>query len=121
MSERRRYLPAEAYRFLVLAALDHRRGAPLSKGQIAWETRANHYMVTRVLADLDANGHVEVTEAPDGAYQIHATEAGRRFLHENAAYARSAFAERVAMHFRYGRAPAWLASIGAVPGAGARE
>jgi predicted transcriptional regulator len=103
---KRRYLPGEAYRFLVLAALEHRRGVPATKGEIAWETRANHYMLTRVLRELRDAGHLAIEQAGDG-YAIRLTPEGQRFLDDHRAYAAATFRAALAEHFRYGAPPAW--------------
>lgn len=110
---KRKYLPAEAYRFLALAALAHRRGAGMSKGDLAWEIRANHYMATRVLRELVAQGLARVDAGEGGGYSIAATDAGAKLLDANRAYFLATFGAALAEHFRYGRAPAWAVEAGA--------
>lgn len=110
MSERRKYLPAEAYRFLALAALAHADG-PLTKGALAWETRANHYMATRVLRELDEEKLVEAKRRDDGGFDVVITSQGRAFFEEHAPHARRAFRATLVEHFRYGRPPVWAAAL----------
>lgn len=107
----RKYVPAEAYRFLALVALESRRGAPASKGELAWETRANHYMITRVLRELAAEGFVRVDAAAAGGYEVRLTESGADHAAKGREYARRTFRALLSEHFRYGRAPAWVASL----------
>lgn len=104
--EKRKYLPAEAYRFLVLAALAWRRGQPASKGELAWETRANHYMMTRVLRELAADGLVRAERAPEG-WALALTQEGEAFHARHRAYFEATFTRQLAEHYRYGRPPPW--------------
>jgi DNA-binding transcriptional regulator YhcF (GntR family) len=103
---RRKWLPSEAYRWLVLAALSARGERAASKRELAWETRANHYMITRVLAELQKAGLVEIEAAADG-YAVHATGRGRAFADEHREYMVTTFGAVLEAHFRYGTKPEW--------------
>lgn len=105
---KRKYVPAEAYRYMALLALHHRRGRPATKGELARELRANHYMLTRVLQALVDDGLARVDAARDGAHAVTLTDAGTRYLAEHGASLGQLFADAVATHYRYGRVPAWL-------------
>lgn len=108
---KRKYLPSEAYRFLVLSALAHRRGGYASKGELAWETRANHYMITRVLRELSTEGLIRVSPAGSGAYDIAITREGEALHARTREALATVFAARLAEHFRYGSAPPWAAFV----------
>lgn len=107
---RRRYVPAEAYRFMVLAALAHRAPRPASKGDLAWETRANHYMLTRVLAELVSTGDIVVASGP-AQHRITLTDHGHEFLARHRTYFARTFGQHLAAHFRYGAPPAWVVAF----------
>jgi len=102
-----RRLAGPAYRLLVLFALRH-AGGPLSKGELAWQVRANHPTITRVLKDLHDGRLVRVEPRGDGGYAILATQEGLRFAEQHARTLQDLFAPQVAEHFRYGPRPAWL-------------
>lgn len=104
----RKYVPREAYELLALMALAYRRGSPASKGELARELRANHYMITRTLASLVEAGRVNVEERADGAHEITLTEAGQAFLEEHGDSLMLAFEDRIARHYAFGRAPPWV-------------
>ena len=103
----RKRVPAEAYRFLALAFLGSRGDAGATKGDLAWETRANHAMATRVLAELSRAGHVAIDGSASG-YRIRVTPAGRSFLDAHLEYGRVTFSGTLEAHFRFGRRPTWL-------------
>lgn len=107
MSEpaKRKWLPTEAYRLLVLVALVHAR-APVSKARLAREVRANHYVITKVLAELVAAGHVTVEPSRDG-YAIELTDDGVAFQVAHVKSLRALYGDQLSAHFRYGRRPAW--------------
>ncbi|MGQ0534954.1 MAG: hypothetical protein ACT4PT_02655 [Methanobacteriota archaeon] len=105
-AEKRRYVPAEGYRYMVLAALDART-TPMSKGDLSWEVRANHYMLTRVLTELSGADHVRITPVEGGGYAVSVTDAGRAFLAANRPYFEVTFREALSRHFQYGTAPRW--------------
>lgn len=102
-----RRLAAPAYRLLVLLALRH-AGGPLSKGELAWQVRANHPTITRVLGALHGDGLVRVEGRGDGSYAIHATQRGLEFLARHQGALAGLFGAPVEAHFRYGRRPPWL-------------
>ncbi len=104
--ERRKWLPAEAYRFLVLLALLAREGQPATKRELAWETRANHYMITRVLGDLQREGLVRLSQEAT-SWEIRATPEGGAFAARHEEYILRTFGAVLGEHFRYGRSPAW--------------
>ena len=107
MSEapKRKWLPSEANRLLVLAALVH-AGAPCSKAQLAREVRANHYVITKVLDELQAAAHIEIQPAPEG-YAIGLTDDGFAFHSTHGGSLRALYGEQLSAHFRYGRRPGW--------------
>jgi DNA-binding IclR family transcriptional regulator len=102
-----RRLPAAAYRLLVLLALRH-AARPLSKGELAWQVRANHPTITRILALLVDEGLVDLAARDDGGYAITLTPDGGRFAEAHMASLPALFSAPLAEHFRYGARPAWL-------------
>lgn len=103
---KRKWLPTEAYRLLVLAALAHARGAR-SKAQLAREVRANHYVITKVLGELVSAGHVSIDDTDDG-YAIGLTDVGYAFHAAHSGTLSSLYGEQLALHYRYGRRPGWV-------------
>jgi hypothetical protein len=67
-------------------------------------------MLTRVLRELHAAGHVAIAGDAAQGFAIHLTDAGARFLQAHRAYAGATFRDALAAHFRYGAAPAWAAA-----------
>lgn len=102
-----RRLSGAAYRLLVLLALRYAQ-APLSKGELAWQVRANHPTITRVLNDLRDDDLIQVDAQPDGSFAIAATPRGLSLLERNAPALPDLFGAPVEEHFRYGPRPAWL-------------
>lgn len=102
-----RRLPAQAYQVLALLALRGARG-PLSKGELAWQIRANHPMATRVLQALVQARHVDVAPQDDGSYRITITAGGSEALRALEPGLRALFWPAVERHFRYGKWPPWL-------------
>lgn len=102
-----RRLPSQAYRLLVLLALRH-AAVPLSKGELAWQVRANHPTISRVLAAMAEEGLVAAERRADGAYAITLTADGGRFVEAHGPSLPALFAAPLAEHFRYGVRPAWL-------------
>lgn len=108
----RKYLPLEGYRFLALAFLAHRGTQGASKGDVLWETRANHSMTTRTLQGLAQEGLVTVDGDAKGGFAIRITDEGARFLDQNGPFLLRTFGRALQGHFRYGRRPAWLPDVG---------
>lgn len=104
---RRKYLPAEGYRLLVLLLLRARGGRGASKGEVVWETRANHYMATRVLRELDEHGFIWIDGSATSGYVVRLTAPGQEFLESSLDYGRRTFGEVLRDHFRFGRVPDW--------------
>lgn len=73
-------------------------------------------MATRVLGELAAEKLVEARRREDGGYDVALTPEGRAFYGEHAAYARRTFGRMLVDHFRYGRPPAWAATLVATDG-----
>lgn len=105
---RRKWVAAECYRFMVLAALAHRSQGAATKGDLAWETRGNHYVVTRTLNDLASQSRIRVARVEPTGYRIEITDSGREFLLRNRRYVREEFGPALEQQYRYGRRPAWL-------------
>lgn len=104
----RKRLPADGYAYLALLALRHH--GELTKGTLAWEIRANHPMVTKVLRLLREAGLVEVRPRGDGAFAIRAGPGLAEHLARHGPTLQRLFAAAIADHLRYGRRPAWAAS-----------
>lgn len=104
--DRRKWLPSEAYRVLVLAALQGSR-EPVSKTRLAREVRANHYVVTTVLRALAQERLVEVHDGGRSGYRISVTAAGTAWLASVEDYIRQTYGARLARHFLYGKRPGW--------------
>ena len=99
-------LPAQAYRLLVLLALRHARG-PLTKGELAWQVRANHPMITKVLAEGQRLGLVGLRQNGDGSYAVALTPEGSAAAGEQAP-SLALFRKELEEHFRFGKRPEWL-------------
>lgn len=104
---KRKWLPVDAYRFLVLAALRERAAEGVSKRELAWLTRANHYMITRALAELAKVRHVVMDDQGEDGYRIRITPAGADFHERHRSYARETFGSTLDAHFRFGKRPEW--------------
>lgn len=102
---RKARLPADGYAYLALLALRHH--GVLTKGTLAWEIRANHPMVTKVLRGLADAGLVEVRPRGDGAFAIAALPGLADHLAQHGPTLERLFAQAIADHLRYGRRPAW--------------
>lgn len=109
---KRKYLPAEGYRFLALVMLRHRGARGASKGELAWETRANHYMATRLLRELAEEGLIMVEGGSEEGFRLRISREGERFLSENGAYGVRTFRDALREHFRVGRGPEWVEGLG---------
>lgn len=107
----RKYLPAEGYRFLTLLMLAWKAEEGASKGELAWETRANHYMATRVVRALAEEHLIELEGGPDAGYLIRISPAGTRFLTEHRAYMLQTFGALLREHFRFGLRPDWARGL----------
>jgi DNA-binding IclR family transcriptional regulator len=107
----RKYLPAEGYRFLALLMLEARGERGASKGELAWETRSNHYMATRLLRELDAEGLARVDGSSKDGFTIRITPAGAGFVARHKEYAAQTFAPMLRQHFLYGRIPDWARRV----------
>ncbi|MBI2078227.1 MAG: hypothetical protein HYT80_07660 [Euryarchaeota archaeon] len=104
---KRKWLPIEAYRFLAVAALRAHGEAGLSKRELAWATRANHYVITRVLRELSDAGHVAIDGLPHGGYRVRLTAPGREFNERHHQYASETYGPAFDAHFRFGKRPDW--------------
>jgi DNA-binding transcriptional regulator YhcF (GntR family) len=83
----------------------------MSKRELAWETRANHYMITRVLAELHRAGLVTLHGGP-GGFRVESTDEGRAFVARQRAYIQQTFGPQLEAHFRYGIRPSWATFTG---------
>ncbi|HEX9815536.1 MAG TPA: hypothetical protein VGB18_01035 [Candidatus Thermoplasmatota archaeon] len=104
----RKYVPTEAYRLMLLAALNHRPREAVSKGTLAGKTRSSHYAITKALDLLRQEKLVALTGSPQQGYLIQLTELGRRYCQRHDAYIVESLRTASEKQFRYGRRPAWL-------------
>lgn len=105
---RRKYVPTEAYRLMLLAVLNHRGGKPASKGTLAAETRSSHYAITKALGLLEEEKLVNLAGSPNVGYTIELTDSGRRYCQRHDAYIIESLKIASELQFRYGRRPDWL-------------
>ena|SRR2546422_7377441 len=72
----------------------------LTKEQIKREIRSNHYMTTKVIEALAAQGLVRI-ESSEGRHRIHLTKEGVFHIRRYNEFYRRVYQEQIRDHYRY--------------------
>jgi len=86
----------------ILEEADYR----VTKEDIKHEIRSNHYMTTKVLAELEEEGYVRVVRH-DKEYRIFITKEGLLYIKRYNVFFREMYQAQIEDHYKYKGLPAW--------------